>query len=105
MAAWAWVTNGRNGRRVGDCGKENGRETMSQEHFDKFVAAAVKMLDVEADKVTREATFKEDLDADSLDLVEFVMELEEVFGVEMPEDEYQELKTVGEAFDLLMTKV
>ena len=78
---------------------------MSQEHFDKFVAAAVKMLDVEADKVTREATFKEDLDADSLDLVEFVMELEEVFGVEMPEDEYQELKTVGEAFDLLMTKV
>lgn len=78
---------------------------MSQEHFDKFVAAAVKMLDVEAGEVTREATFKEDLDADSLDLVEFVMELEEVFGVEMPEEEYQDLKTVGEAFDLLMTKV
>lgn len=78
---------------------------MSQEQFDKFVAAAVKMLDVEAAQVTREARFKEELDADSLDLVEFVMELEEVFGVEMPEDEYQELKTVGEAFDLLMTKV
>lgn len=78
---------------------------MSQEQFDKFVAAAVKMLDVEAAQVTREARFKEELDADSLDLVEFVMELEEVFGVEMPEDEYQELKTVGEAFDLLMTKI
>ncbi|MFM8795093.1 MAG: acyl carrier protein [Acidimicrobiales bacterium] len=78
---------------------------MSQEHFDKFVAAAVKMLDVEAAQVTREARFKEELDADSLDLVEFVMELEEVFGVEMPEEEYQDLKTVGEAFDLLMTKV
>lgn len=78
---------------------------MSQEHFDKFVAAAVKMLDVDAAKVVRDARFKEDLEADSLDLVEFVMELEEVFGVEMPEDEYQELKTVGEAFDLLMTKV
>jgi len=78
---------------------------VSQEQFDKFVAAAVKMLDVEAAQVTREARFKEELDADSLDLVEFVMELEEVFGVEMPEDEYQELKTVGEAFDLLMTKI
>ncbi|MGA1363105.1 MAG: acyl carrier protein [Ilumatobacteraceae bacterium] len=78
---------------------------MSQEHFDKFVAAAVKMLDVEAGKVVRDAKFKEDLEADSLDIVEFVMELEEVFGVEMPEEEYQELKTVGEAFDLLMTKV
>lgn len=78
---------------------------MSQEHFDKFVAAAVKMLDVDAAKVVRDAKFKEDLEADSLDIVEFVMELEEVFGVEMPEDEYQELKTVGEAFDLLMTKV
>jgi len=90
---------------VGDCGKENGRKAMSQEHFDKFVAAAVKMLDVDAAKVVRDAKFKEDLEADSLDIVEFVMELEEVFGVEMPEDEYQELKTVGEAFDLLMTKV
>lgn len=78
---------------------------MSQEHFDKFVAAAVKMLDVEAGKVVRDAKFKEDLEADSLDIVEFVMELEEVFGVEMPEEEYQDLKTVGEAFDLLMTKV
>lgn len=78
---------------------------MSQEQFAKFVAAAVKMLDVDADKVVREARFKEDLEADSLDVVEFVMELEEVFGVTMPEDEYQDLKTVGEAFDLLMTKV
>jgi acyl carrier protein len=78
---------------------------MSQEQFTKFVAAAVKMLDVDADKVVRDARFKEDLEADSLDVVEFVMELEEVFGVTMPEEEYQDLKTVGEAFDLLMTKV
>lgn len=78
---------------------------MSQEQFDKFVKAAVKMLDVEPEKVVREARFKEDLEADSLDVVEFVMELEEVFGVTMPEEEYQDLKTVGEAFDLLMTKV
>jgi acyl carrier protein len=78
---------------------------MSQENFDKFVAAAVKMLDVDAAKVTREARFKEELEADSLDVVEFVMELEEVFGVSIPEEELTDVKTVGEAFDLLQTKI
>lgn len=78
---------------------------MSQENFDKFVAAAVKMLDVDAAKVTRDARFKEELEADSLDVVEFVMELEEVFGVSIPEEELTDVKTVGEAFDLLLTKI
>ena len=78
---------------------------MSQENFDKFVAAAVKMLDVDATKVTRDARFKEELEADSLDVVEFVMELEEVFGVSIPEEELTDVKTVGEAFDLLLTKI
>ncbi|MFM2046428.1 MAG: acyl carrier protein [Actinomycetota bacterium] len=78
---------------------------MSQENFDKFVAAAVKMLDVDAAKVTRDARFKEELEADSLDVVEFVMELEEVFGVSIPEEELTDVKTVGEAFDLLLKKI
>ncbi|MEY4366202.1 MAG: acyl carrier protein [Actinomycetota bacterium] len=78
---------------------------MSQENFDKFVAAAVKMLDVDAAKVTREARFKEELEADSLDVVEFVMELEEVFGVSIPEEELTDVTTVGEAFDLLQSKI
>ena len=80
-------------------------EIMTQEQFDKFVAATVKMLGVDASKVTREASFADDLEADSLDVVELVMELEEVFGVEVPEDELADVKTVGQAFDLIMAKV
>ena len=78
---------------------------MSQENFERFVKCAVATLSVEAAKVTREARFAEDLDADSLDVVELVMELEEVFGVSVPEDELADVKTVGQAFDLIMTKI
>lgn len=78
---------------------------MSQEQFDKFVAATVKMLGVDASKVTREASFADDLDADSLDVVELVMELEEIFGVSVPEDELTDVTTVGAAFDLIISKL
>ena len=62
------------------------------------------MLSVDAAKVTREARFKEDLEADSLDLVEFVMELETEFGIEVPEQELEGITTVGQAFDLIAAK-
>jgi len=62
------------------------------------------MLAVDASKVTRDARFKEDLEADSLDLVEFVMELESEFGVEVPEQELEGITTVGQAFDLIAAK-
>lgn len=62
------------------------------------------MLAVDAAKVTREARFKEDLEADSLDLVEFVMELESEFGIEVPEQELEGITTVGQAFDLIAAK-
>lgn len=62
------------------------------------------MLSVDAAKVTREARFKEDLEADSLDLVEFVMELESEFGIEVPEQELEGITTVGQAFDLIAAK-
>jgi acyl carrier protein len=61
-------------------------------------------LDVEADKVNADARFKEDLDADSLDLVEVVLALEEKFGIEIPDDEIASVKTVGEAADLVIAK-
>jgi acyl carrier protein len=77
---------------------------MSQEVFDRFVQCAVKTLSVDASKVTKDATF-EDLEADSLDVVELVMDLEEEFGIEVPEEELQEVKTVGQAFDLIMSKI
>ena len=66
---------------------------------------AVEVLSVEPDVVTFEARFKEDLDADSLDLVELVMGLEERFDIEVPEDDLEGVTTVGQAVDLVLTKV
>lgn len=77
---------------------------MSQELFDRFTKCAVELLSVDASKVTRDARFKEDLEADSLDLVEFVMALEEEFSVEVPEKELEGITTVGQAFDLIAAK-
>ncbi len=78
---------------------------MSQEIFDRFVKCAVETLSVDAAQVTKEATFAEDLDADSLDVVELVMALEEEFGIEVPEEELQDVTTVGQAFDIIVSKL
>lgn len=75
------------------------------EAFETFKGAAVEVLAVDPAKVTTEASFAEDLDADSLDLVEFVMALEEKFDVEIPEEELAGIKTVGEAFEMVCKKV
>ena len=77
---------------------------MSQDLFNRFTKCAVELLSVDAAKVTRDARFKEDLEADSLDLVEFVMALEEEFSVEVPEKELEGITTVGQAFDLIAAK-
>jgi acyl carrier protein len=66
---------------------------------------AAEVLSVEPDQVTETARFKEDLDADSLDLVELVMGLEERFDIEVPEDDLDGVTTVGQAVDLVLTKV
>ena len=63
------------------------------------------VLSVEADQVTTEARFAEDLDADSLDLVELVMELEEEFDITVEEEELQDLPTIGDAFKLISSKL
>jgi acyl carrier protein len=78
---------------------------MDQELFARFRKCAVDVLSVDPDKVTPEAQFGEDLDADSLDLVELVMVLEEEFGVTVPEEEIEGVKTVGQAFDLIVGKL
>jgi acyl carrier protein len=62
-------------------------------------------LSVPEDQVTMEARFQEDLDADSLDLVEAVLALEEEFGVSIPEEEMEGVKTVGQAVSLVNTKL
>ena len=65
---------------------------------------AVEVLSVEPDVVTEKARFKEDLDADSLDLVELVMGLEERFDISIPEEDLEGVTTVGNAVDLIIAK-
>jgi acyl carrier protein len=66
---------------------------------------AAEVLSVEPNVVTENARFKEDLDADSLDLVELVMGLEEKFDIEVPEEDLEGVTTVGQAVDLVLAKV
>ncbi len=77
---------------------------MDQQLFARFTKCAVEVLSVNADQVKPETSF-EDLDADSLDLVEFVMALEEEFGIEVPESDLEGVDTVGKAFALVTSKV
>ena len=75
------------------------------EALSKFTAAAVEVLAVDPSKVPLEASFSDDLGADSLDLVEHVMALEETFDIEVAEDELKDIRTVGEAFALIYAKL
>ena len=78
---------------------------MSDELFARFRKCAVEVLSVPEEKVVPEARFGDDLDADSLDLVELVMALEEEFGIEVPEEELEGVETVGQAYDLVTGKL
>jgi acyl carrier protein len=64
----------------------------------------VNELGVEPDKVTDEASFVEDLGADSLDTVELVMAFEEEFGVDIPDEDAEQMRTVGDAINYLRQK-
>jgi len=72
------------------------------EVYVKVKAITVEQLDVDEDEVTMEANFRDDLEADSLDLVELIMAFEEEFGGEISDDEAQQIKTVGQAVEYLM---
>ena len=64
----------------------------------------VERLGVNADQVTREASFVNDLSADSLDTVELIMAFEEEFGAEIPDEDAEKLTTVGAVLDYLKSK-
>ena len=64
--------------------------------FDKVKEIIIEQLDVEADKVTSGASIQDDLGADSLDVVDLVMSLEEEFDVEIPDEAVEGIKTVGD---------
>jgi acyl carrier protein len=78
---------------------------VDEELYARFRNCAVEVLSVDADKVVPEAKFGDDLDADSLDLVELVMALEEEFGIEVPEEDLEGVETVGQAYDLVVAKL
>jgi acyl carrier protein len=73
--------------------------------FEKIKDIIVEQLGVDPDKVTMEARFREDLEADSLDLVELIMEFEDVFGGEISDEEAQQIKTVGAAVEYLKQRM
>ncbi len=70
---------------------------MNQEVYEKIKAIIVELLDADETKITPEARFREELEADSLDLVELIMEFETAFGAEISDDDAQKITTVGEA--------
>jgi acyl carrier protein len=72
---------------------------------EKVCKILAENLSVPEDDVTPEARFQEDLDADSLDLVEAVLALEEEFGVTIPEEEMEGVRTVGQAIALVAQKL
>jgi acyl carrier protein len=78
---------------------------MDQQLFARFRKCAVEVLSVSDDQVVPDAKFGDDLDADSLDLVELVMALEEEFDISVPEEDLEGVTTVQNAYDLVVAKL
>lgn len=74
---------------------------MNEAIFEKVKEIVIDKLNVDADKVVPEARFREDLKADSLDLVELIMQFEEEFGGTISDEDAQKITTVGEAVTYL----
>ena len=71
---------------------------------EKVIGIVSEQLGVEKAEVTRESSFVDDLKADSLDVVELVMEFEDEFGITIPDDDYDKIKTVGDAITYIDKK-
>ncbi|MGH9302805.1 MAG: acyl carrier protein [Acidimicrobiales bacterium] len=73
--------------------------------FEKFKSCAVEVLQVDPARITLDARLQEDLDSDSLEVVELVMALEETFDITIDESELDGVETVGQAFDIVTSKI
>jgi acyl carrier protein len=75
------------------------------EVMDKVRAHLASELQADPDRIQEDTRFRDDLDADSLDLYELVMELEDVYGVKLSEEEAARIETVGQAVDFVLDRV
>ena len=73
--------------------------------FDKLKKAIADVLNVDTEEITMETTFMEDLGADSLDIFQIVMAIEEEFNMEIPAEKVEHITTVGEAVDLIRNSI
>lgn len=74
----------------------------SEQIFEKVKKVIVEQLGVDEETVTLDASFLEDLGADSLDVVDFIMELEEEFGLEIPDEDVEKISTVRNSVDYIL---
>jgi len=84
---------------------EKEESKMSEATFEKVRDIVVDKLGIDAAKVTMEASFVDDLGADSLDTVELVMQFEEEFGIEIPDEDAENIRTVGDAVKYIDAKL